>query len=72
MTKSHEELIQEFLDNGGEIEILETITPEEKHTIRSTQKKVPELMTLPEAEHMFGRKQVKRKKVKVSDFSNLK
>ena len=69
--KTTQELIDEFLANGGEIEILEPVLPEEKHLVRSTTKKVPELMTLPEAELKFGKKQVKRKKIKVPDFSNI-
>ena len=71
MSKTTEELIEEFLANGGEIEVLETIEPEDDRRVRSTQKKVPELMTLPQAEHMFGKKQVKKKKVKEPDFSNI-
>ena len=71
MKKSTEELIKEFLAKGGEIEILDPIVPEDNRKVRSTQKKVPELMTLPQAEHMFGKKQVKKKKKKEPDFSNI-
>ena len=71
MNKTTEELIEEFLANGGEVEVLDTIVPEDNRKVRSTQKKIPELMTLPQAEHMFGKKQVKRKKIKEPDFSNI-
>jgi hypothetical protein len=71
MSKTTEELIKEFLDKGGEIEILEPMIVAENRKVRSIQKKVPELMTLPQAEHMFGKKQVKKKKIKEPDFSNI-
>jgi hypothetical protein len=69
--KTTQELIDEFLEKGGEIEVIPSISPEERHLIRSTAKKVPELMTLPEAELKFGKKQVKKKKIKIPDFSNI-
>lgn len=71
MGKTTQQLIDEFLANGGTIEKLEPIEQEERHVVRSTVKKTPELMTLDEAEHMFGKKQVKKKKAKVPDFSNI-
>lgn len=69
--KTTQQLIDEFLTNGGKIEKLEPIEYEERHVVRSTVKKAPELMTLEEAENLFGKKQVKQKKVKVPDFSNI-
>ena len=45
--KTTQELIDEFLAKGGEIEVLEAIKPEEKKLVKSTTKKAPELMTLP-------------------------
>jgi len=71
MTKSNEELIQEFLDKGGEIEKLDEIKYEHRHVVGSTTKKVPQLKTLPEAELLYGRKQVKKKKVKKPDYTNI-
>lgn len=71
MNKTTEQLIQEFLDNGGEIEKLEEIKPEHKYTIGSTVKKIPVLKTLPEAELLYGKKQVKRKKIKKPDYTNI-
>lgn len=71
MNKTTDELIEEFLANGGEIEKLDPIEPEWKNRVGSTAKKIPNLMTLPEGEFMFGRKQVKKKKVKKPDYSNI-
>lgn len=71
MSKSTEELIQEFLDNGGEIEKLPPAEYEDKQTIGSTTKKVPDIKTLPEAELLYGKKQVKRKKQKKPDYSDI-
>lgn len=64
MEKTTEELIQEFLDNGGEIEKLDPIEEEHKQTIGSTTKKTPELMTLPDGADMFGERRKRRKKKK--------
>lgn len=71
MSKSTEELIQEFLDAGGEIEKLEPIELDQSKTIGSISKKTPQIMTLPEAELMFGKKQVKKKKPKQPDYSDI-
>jgi len=71
MNKSTEQLIEEFLAKGGEIEKLDPIEPIWKNKVNSTAKKIPNIMTLPEGEFMFGRKQVKKKKVKKPDYSNI-
>ena len=71
MEKSIEELLEEFLDNGGEIEVVPPEETEDKQTIGSTTKKPPQIMTLPEGEFMFGKKQKKRKKAKKPDFSKI-
>lgn len=69
--KTDQELIEEYLANGGEVEVLETIEPDLNQTISSITKKVPVLKTLPEAELLYGKKQVKKKKVKVPDYSGI-
>lgn len=69
--KTTDELIKEFLDNGGEIEILDTVENEKKYVVGSTTKKIPELMTLAEGELMFGEKQKRKQKKKIPDFSNI-
>lgn len=71
MNKTTEQLIEEFLAKGGKIEKLDAIEPEWKNKVGSTTKKIPNLMTLPEGEFMFGRKQVKRKKIKKPDYSKI-
>ena len=71
MSKTNQELIEEFLANGGEIEKLDYIEPDTKSVVGSTTKKVPELMSLEEAELMFGEKQKRRKKKKEADFSDI-
>lgn len=71
MTKTTEELIEEFLANGGEIEKLDPVEVEDKKVIGSTVKKVPELMTLAEGELMFGKKQTRKTKKKEPDFSGI-
>ena len=71
MSESTQDLIQEFLEKGGEIEKLDTIEPEQKNVVGSTVKKVPNIMTLAEAELMFGRKQKSTKKAKKPDYSNI-
>lgn len=71
MTKTTDELIKEFLDNGGEIEVLEPIEVENRYIIGSTVKKAPELMTLGEGEDMFGKKQKRKKSKKEPDYSGI-
>lgn len=68
--KTTEELIKEFLDNGGKIEKLPPVEIEEKNLVGSS-KKVPELKTLSEAELLYGKKQVKRKSAKKPDLSDI-
>lgn len=69
--KTTEELIQEFLKNGGEIEKLDPVEVDDKQTIGSTVKKVPQIMTLAEGEHMFGKKQKRKTNNKKQDFSSI-
>lgn len=69
--KTNEQLIQEFLDKGGEIEKLDYVDPETKQTIGSTTKKVPQIMTLAEGADMYGEKQKRRKTTKKSILPNI-
>lgn len=70
--KTNEELIEEFLKNGGEVEKLETIEPKSKTNVGSVSKKTAQLMTLPEGELMFGeKKEPREKKVKEVDYSGI-
>lgn len=72
MEKTTEELIKEFLDNGGKIEKLPPVEVDDKQVISSiSPSKVPELMTLAEGEQMFGKKQKRKKKKKEPDYSGI-
>ena len=71
MNKTTEELIQEFLAKGGQIEKLEYIEPGKKQTVGSISNKTPQIMTLPEGADMFGKKQERKKKKKEVDLSNI-
>ena len=71
MKKSTDELVEEFLANGGKIEKLDYIEPEDKKTIGSISKKAPEIMSLAEGELMYGEKQKRKKKVKEPDYSDI-
>jgi hypothetical protein len=68
---NNEKLIEEFLANGGKIEVLPPEEYEEKAVIRSTTKKVPELKTLPEGAFLYTKKQVKKHKKKELDLSDI-
>ena len=70
--KTDEELIKEFLNNGGEVEKLETIELKSKTNVGSISKKTTQLLTLPEGELMYGEKKKPReKKIKEVDFSGI-
>lgn len=71
MDKTTEQLIEEFLSKGGEIEKIPYIRPEDKSTIGSTTKKITQIMTLAEGEELFGKKQERVKKIKDKDFSSI-
>ena len=71
MKKTTEELLEEFLANGGEIQKIPTVPHEQKHMIGSTSKKVPELKTLAEGELLYGEKKKINKKTKKPDYSGI-
>lgn len=71
MNKTTEQLIEEFLANGGKIEKIPYVDPDNRETIGSTTKKVPQIMTLAEGEEMFGKKQQRKKKEKQEDFTGI-
>lgn len=71
MNKTTEQLIEEFLANGGKIEKLSTVESSTRSVVGSTSKKTPELMTLAEGELMFGKKQERQKKEKEQDYSDI-
>jgi hypothetical protein len=67
---NNDKLIEEFLEKGGQIEVLPPEEYEQKAVIRSTVKKVPELKTLSEGAFLYTKKQVKKHKKKI-DFSDI-
>lgn len=69
--KSTEELIKEFLEKGGQIEKVDYVEPVSKAIVGSTNKGPPNLMTLAEAEELYGIKQNREKKKKVPDYSGI-
>lgn len=69
--KTNEELINEFLANGGEIEKVDSIPLKSKTNVGSICKKTTNLMTLSEGEELFGEKQDRVKKEKEADFSDI-
>jgi hypothetical protein len=65
MTKSNEELIEEFLANGGEIEQLPPVEENvETNQVGSVTKKIPQIKTLAEGQLLYAKKQKSRKKKK--------
>lgn len=71
MKKTTEQLLEEFLANGGEIQKIPAVPYEENHRVGSTSKKVPELKTLAEGEVLYGEKKKVRKKKKDPDYSGI-
>jgi hypothetical protein len=71
MAKTDQELIEEFLKNGGVIEKITHVEMQNRQIMSSTTKKTPNLLTLPEGEELFGEKQDRVKKEKIVDYSNI-
>ena len=70
--KTTEELLQEFLDKGGEIQKIPAEPYEHSTKVGSTIKKVPQLKTLAEGELLYGERKKSKKKKKVPDYSGIK
>lgn len=71
MSKSKEQMIQEFLDNGGQIERLPTIEVKTNEMIGSLTKKQTTLLTLEEAEQLYGEKSIREVKNKKPNISGI-
>lgn len=69
--KTKDELIQDFLDQGGVIEILPTVENVTKHVVNNLTKKQAGLISLAEAELFFGEKNDKKAKPKKSNIENI-
>lgn len=69
--KSDRDLIKEFLEKGGQIEKIDYVEPTHRPNIGSTNKGPPNLLTLGEAEELYGVKQNREKKKKTPDYSGI-
>ena len=71
MSKTNEDLVREFLNNGGKIEVLPTVENTVCPVINNLNKKQVTLLTLEEADLMYGKKNEKQVKPKKQDFSSI-
>lgn len=71
MKKTTEELLEEFLANGGKIQKIPAVPYEQDHKIGSTSKKIPEIKTLAEGELLYGEKKKVKRKKKEPDYSGI-
>lgn len=69
--KTTDELLKEFLANGGEIQKIHAEPYEYSTKVSSTTKKIPELKTLVEGEFLYGVKKKSKKKIKTPDYSDI-
>ena len=69
--KTDKELLEEFLNAGGEVEALEAIQPKSRTNVGSISKKTPTLITLAEGEELYGEKAERIKKEKEVDYSGI-
>lgn len=69
--KDKDELIQDFLDQGGVIEILPTIETTTKNVVNSLTKKQVSLISLADAELFYGEKNSKTGKPKKASTENI-
>jgi hypothetical protein len=71
MKKTMQQLMDEFLESGGEIQKVTPVQEEYVYSIGTLSHKRASLMTLDEAELMFGVKTIKNKKIKVENKNNI-
>lgn len=71
MKKTTEQLIEDFLANGGTIEVLPSAEYVDKSVIGNLNKRPITLMALQEAELMFGERNNKEVKIKKQDYSSI-
>ena len=71
MEKTTEQLIQDFLAKGGQIEILPSAEYVDNSVIGNLNKRPVNLMALQEAELMFGERNNKEVKNKKQDYSSI-
>jgi len=71
MQKSNEELIKEFLDKGGKIEVVPTAENNSSSIVGRLTKQVVSLFSLEEADLLFGEKVERQNKAKRIDINNI-
>ena len=71
MEKTTEQLIQDFLAKGGQIEVLPSAEYVDNSVIGNLNKRPVNLMALQEAELMFGERNNKEVKIKKQDYSSI-
>lgn len=71
MSKTNEELIREFLERGGKIEVLPPTDNGPSSTMSSVVNQPVKLLSLEEAELLYGEKSERKGKVKKPDFTNI-
>jgi hypothetical protein len=71
MKKTNEELVSEFIEKGGSIEVIPTVEEVTKNQVGNTTKKSVTLFSLEEAESLFGEKPVRQSKKSKVDVSNI-
>ena len=71
MSKSNDDMVNEFLSNGGQIEILPTVETKKSEIIGSLTKKQTNLLTLEEAEYLYGEKSIREVKNKKQNISSI-
>ena len=69
--KTTDELLKEFLANGGEVKKIPAIPHEVSLKVNSTAKTTVELLTLAEGEELFAAKKKTNAKAKQPDYSGI-
>jgi len=69
--KTIEQLVAEFLARGGEIEILPASENTTSNPMASTARQAVTLLSLEEAELLYGEKVERKTKAKKPDFANI-
>jgi hypothetical protein len=69
--KTHDELIKDFLDQGGTIEVLPAVEVNTKEVVGNLTKKQANLISLADAELFYGEKNDKKAKPKKTNIENI-
>lgn len=71
MKKTTQQLIDDYLESGGKIDVLDTVEEDYKYKVGNLNNRRASLMTLDEAEFMFGVKTTKKKKSNKSELASI-